>query len=123
MALLVLLAAAAPARVVAPDLLLLRQAPRLDLDGSLEILLGHAIGQLARGRRGERARLLVAAARVGVAAGRRARRAAADRPGAGLGTLLLSRPAATAAVLALDLDLDVEDEARELLPDRVDQAL
>src|SRR5262249_42537205 len=74
----------------------------------------------ARGRRGERARLLVATAGVLVAPGGRAGVAAADRPGRALRLLLgLS---ATATVLALDLDLDVEDEARELLPDRVDQA-
>src|SRR5215208_6333797 len=124
MALLELLATAAPARIVATDLLVLVQYALLDLHRLVDLVDGvgrralDALGNAARGRCRQRARLgLATPAVVAVAAGRRAARAAADRPaGAGLRTRV-----GAAAVLALDLDLDVEDEPRELLPDRVDQ--
>src|SRR4051794_16454284 len=113
MALLELLAGAAPARVVAADLLLLGDAARLDVHGLRELAvvavghgLSHLAGHDARGRRGQGARLDLAAAgvlEVGAAA-----------------PLLRGERLACAAG-ALDLHLDVEDEARELLPDRLDQ--
>src|SRR5215211_4837131 len=125
MALLVLLAGPAPAGIVAADLLLLVEHALLDLDRLVDLLDGvrrgalDALGHAARGRRRERAGLSLAApaALVAVAAGRAARPAADRPPAAGLRSGGLA-----AAVLALDLDLDVEDEAGELLPDRVDQA-
>src|SRR5215211_4489384 len=104
MALLVLLAGPAPAGIVAADLLLLVEHALLDLDRLVDLLDGvrrgalDALGHAARGRRRQRAGLSLAAP-AGLRSG-------------GL----------AAAVLALDLDLDVEDEAGELLPDRVDQA-
>src|SRR6476661_2346561 len=110
MALLELLAGAAPAWVIAANLLFLRDAARLDVDGLQELAL-LAVGSLAerdaRGSRREGARLRARAAELEVArpASTRARRERLRR----------------AAVGALDLDLDVEDEARELLPDRLDQ--
>src|SRR5215211_1855270 len=125
MALLVLLAGPAPAGIVAADLLLLVEHALLDLDRLVDLLDGvrrgalDALGHAARGRRRQRAGLSLAApaALVAVAAGRAARPAADRPPAAGLRSGGLA-----AAVLALDLDLDVEDEAGELLPDRVDQA-
>src|SRR4051812_3970429 len=107
MALLELLAGAAPAWVITADLLLVGDAAGLDVD-RLDQLALVAIGRLAqrdtRGGRGQRARLHAAAAEVevGVAA-------------------LLRGEALAVAIGSLDLDLDVEDEARELLPDRLDQ--
>src|SRR5688572_28168675 len=118
MALLELLAGPAPARVVAADLLLVGDAPGLDLLRRL----GRRVGRVARSlrhtrgngaarhgrRRGLQRAGLVRRRAARVVEGRLARAsAAADGP-------LLA-----AAVLALDLDLDVEDVARELLPDVV----
>src|SRR3954470_18067325 len=100
--LLELLAAPAPARVVAADLLFLVDVPRLHLDGQVEhLLLGvlDARRHHAGRRRGERARRPLGAA------------AGVLQP-AGTGRLLLE------AVRALVLDLHVVDVARELLPDR-----
>src|SRR5687768_9322522 len=121
MALLELLARAAPARVVPADLVLVGDASRLDLLRRLRRGVGRIPGGLRHarrhrpsgdGRRGglERARLVRGrAARVVESAGAAGTPAAADRP-------LLA-----VAVLALDLDLDVEDVPRELLPDVVHQ--
>src|SRR4051794_12263692 len=98
MAVLKLLTTAAPARLVAPELLVLVEAPGLDVDrlGHLvhRVLRGlrDARGNGSRGRRGERARLVLgAAAGVAQAAGR-------ARPGGG-------RPVLAGTVLALHLDL------------------
>src|SRR6476660_9515811 len=99
-ALLKFLARPAPARVVAADLLDRGDAPLLD-DRRRLLVLGVLTG-LAGGRLGERARAAVDAARVGHAA--RARLRPARR------VLLLGR----GAVVALDLDLDVEDHPREV---------
>src|SRR5688572_28182715 len=112
MALLELLAGAAPAWVVAANLLVLVEHALFHLDGLVDLFDGvgrrarDALGDAARRRRGERARLLGALAAVVAVAGRRgARRAAARRPA----RAALGRLAATRAVLALDLHLDVED--------------
>src|SRR3954447_23976979 len=110
--LLELLAAAAPARVVAPDLVALVDVARLDLhrhvdvDAVLRRVLDAAARDTRRGRCGKRARLIAAAAVLQPARSRRTR------------ALRLE----AVAVLALVLDLDVEDVAGELLPDRGDQA-
>src|SRR4051812_730753 len=125
MALLELLAGTAPTRVVAPDLLLLVEHPLLDLHFLVDLVERvrrgalNALGHAAGGRCRQRARLGLAAAAavVGQPARGAAARAAADRPAG----LRAGASAVGAAVLALDLDLDVEDEARELLPDRVDK--
>src|SRR5688572_23489084 len=115
MALLELLPGPAPARVVAADLVLVGHAAGLDLRRWLGGGVGRVLGGLgdpggdraARhgGRRGLESRRLVGRrpARV-VQPGLARAPAAADGPLAG--------PAATTvAVLALDLDLDVEDVA------------
>src|SRR5689334_14003361 len=98
------LAAAAPARVVAADLLDRRDAALLD--GRCGLRLG-VLAPVGRGRIAQRAGLRGPdATRVGDAA-------VAGR-GPGRRVLLLRR----VAVLALDLDLDVEDHPREVRPDR-----
>src|SRR5436190_21866067 len=103
MALLELLAGAAPAGVVAADLLLLGDPARLDV-GRLEQLALLAVGGLAergaRGGRGERAGLGAGAAELQVA----------------VAAALLRAERLRGAARVRDLDLDVEDEARELLP-------
>src|SRR5690349_16941205 len=116
MALLELLAGAAPAWVVAADLLALVDVPPLDVHGHRELLViavGRGLGDLAwhdaRSRGGERARLRLGGPAL-VLEPRRLARAGLRR-----GELL------RLPVRPLDLDLDVEDVARELLPDRVDQ--
>src|SRR3954468_11283692 len=103
-ALLELLARAAPARVVAPELVVLVDAALLDRRGWLRA--GRAgVDPVAPAAVGARL-VLERAARVGV------------RPGAtGLGADRL------VAVGALDLDLDVVDHAREVRPDGVHQVL
>src|SRR5688500_12564639 len=118
MALLELLARAAPARVVAADLLLVGDAPCLDLLRRLRRGLrcvARGLGDTRRnrsarggGRCGLQRAWLVSRRATGVVEGPCAARARAapDRP----------LPAA-AAVLAFDLDLDIEDVAREFLPD------
>src|SRR3954452_16600373 len=114
MAVLELLPGAAPARLVAPELLVLVQAPGLDVHR-----LAHLVGGVPRRRRdpgrhgtgrrsGERARLVL----------RAAARVAEPARGAGAGG---GGPLLAGSVLALDLDLDAEDVAAELLPDRVDE--
>src|SRR6476661_2630979 len=99
MALLELLAGAAPAWVIAANLLFLRDAARLDVDGLQELAL-LAVGGLAerdaRGSRREGARLRARAAELEIARG---------------AATLLRREVLARAVGALDLDLDVEDEA------------
>src|SRR3954471_20922996 len=108
MALLELLAGAAPAWVVATDLLLLGDAPRLDVSGLQELALLAVRGlaqRRARCRGGQRARLNAATAELEVA----------------IPAALLRREGLSGAARVLDLHLDVEDEARELLPDRLDQ--
>src|SRR4051812_47930705 len=115
-ALLVLLARAAPARVVAPDRLVLVDATLLHgLDRLLLVDLGVALGRDAAGRGGrQRARLRGAdAAGVGDPAARRAR----PRSRA-LGQVVVT---AAVAVRGVDLDLDVEDHPREVRPDGVHQ--
>src|SRR4051794_13936527 len=123
-ALLELLARPAPARVVAPDLL-------GRLDPALLDRRRHVVGRVDRvavgadrragrgraaGRRGQRARLRrVAAAAVRDLAGTRRGAARPRRP-----RLVLLRRG-RAAVLALDLHLDVEDHPGEVRPDRVHQ--
>src|SRR3954447_24075501 len=115
------LARPAPARVVAPDLLGRLDPPLLDRRGDLVRRLHPAAVRADPGRagaarrRGERARLRGPdAAGVRDLAG--ARRAAARRD-ARPRLVLLRR----LAVLALDLDLDVEDHPREVRPDGVHQ--
>src|SRR4051812_23972947 len=109
--LLELLAAAAPARVVAPDLVALVDVARLDLHRHVEVLavLGRVLDAAACHSRGcscgQRARLIAAAAVL--------------QPTRGGGTRGLGLEAV--AVLALVLHLYVEDVAGELLPDRCDQ--
>src|SRR3954471_21127066 len=111
---------AAPARVVAPDLLGRLHPPlldrRSDLVGRLHrVAVGADGGARAARRLGERARLRSAdAAGVRDLAG--ARRAAARRDARPRLVLLRGR-----GVLALDLDLDVEDHPREVRPDGVHQ--
>src|SRR4051812_34633951 len=98
MTLLELLAGAAPARVVAADLLLLVHVPRLDLHRQVEHLLLGVVERPCGPCRcscRQRARLVSPAAVL-------------ERPRA---ALLLE------AVRALVLDLHVVDVARELLPD------
>src|SRR4051812_10145208 len=112
MALLVLLAGAAPAWVVAADLFLLVEHALLDVHFLVDLVdrvrrgALDALGHAARGRCRECTRLSLAAAAavVGQASGRAAARSAADAPGTRLRT-----SAVAASVLALDLDLDVED--------------
>src|SRR5829696_7367792 len=107
-ALLELLAGPAPARVVAADLLGLVDPPLLHDRGLHDLLGVDAVAVAAVG-----ARLVVErAARVGE--GRAARRAAR-----GVGR----RERLALAVLALNLDLDVVDHAREVGPDRVHEIL
>src|SRR3954471_22080773 len=117
-----LLAGPAPAGVVAADLLALVHPPRLHGSRGGDLVdrhlrrARHARRYGARGRRRKGARLVLGGATLVLEA-----RAGRARAGCGLprgrdGT------AARPAVLALDLDLDAEDVARELLPDRVDQA-
>src|SRR4051794_4587646 len=108
MALLELLAGAAPAWVVAADLLLLGYAPCLDVSRLQELALLAVRGlaqRRARCRGGQRARLNAATAELEVA----------------IPAALLRREGLSGAARVLDLHLDVEDEARELLPDRLDQ--
>src|SRR5215212_5654099 len=127
MALLELLAGAAPARVVAADALLVGDAPRLDLRRRL----GRGVRRVLRGIRdagrygpaggcrggGLQSARLVGRGAAGVVQAGLARSAtAADGP---LPTATAT--AASVAVLALDLNLNVEDVARELLPDVVHQ--
>src|SRR4051794_32074269 len=108
---LVLLARSAPAGVIAPDLLRLVDAALLDLGELLGVLLAVVVPILGRrhrrpGARGvERARLRAAASRVGEAAAARGR--------GGGPRLMLGHRRARGAVLALHLDLDVEDHPRE----------
>src|SRR5918999_5486387 len=98
-ALLELLAGSAPARVVAPELLVLADAALLDHRRRLvRLLAGLSVG----------ARLVVQRAARVLERGRAA-------------ALLLRH--ALVAVLALDLDLDVVDHAREVGPDGVHQVL
>src|SRR3954451_4421351 len=107
-ALLELLARAAPARVVAADLLVLVDDALLD-DRGLDRLVGVdavAVPAVGAGLVVERA------ARVGE------RRAAGGAPGAVGGPERLAL-----AVLALHLDLDVVDHPREVRPDRVHEVL
>src|SRR4051794_34993495 len=111
-ALLEFLARAAPARVVATDLVALVHVPGLDDGEGLDRRAVLVVGDLgpggARGGGGQGARLaLGAAARVLEVA--RAVGAA----------LALRREGAVGR--SLDLHLDVEDVARELLPDRLDE--
>src|SRR4051794_36587485 len=109
------LARAAPARVVAADLLGRLDAPLLHRRGVIDPVDREAVGpdRHVAGRLGQRARLRGrAAARVRYLGG--ARRAAARRDRRPR-LVLLRRD----AVLALDLDLDVEDHPREVRPDRV----
>src|SRR5436305_12886265 len=108
MTVLELLAAAAPARLVAAELLVLVEAAGLDVNG-LRDVVGGVLGGLrdAGGDRpgcrgGERARLVLGTPAFIAQAPGRAR--AGGR-----------RPLLALAVLALDLDLDAEDVARELL--------
>src|SRR3954453_20965170 len=115
------LARPAPARVVAPDLLGRLDPPLLDRRGDLvrrlhRVAVRADAGRAGAARRlGERARLRGPdAAGVRDLAG--ARRAAARRD-ARPRLVLLRR----LAVLALDLDLDVEDHPREVRPDGVHQ--
>src|SRR5919199_3897072 len=109
------LARAAPAGVVAPDLVVLPGAPRLDLHRLHDVLvavrrrLRDLAWDRAGRRRGERARLRLTAPAARVLEVARTARAALLRRVGGI------------PVGALDLDLDVEDVARELLPDRLDQ--
>src|SRR4051812_36721688 len=108
MALLELLAGAAPAWVVAADLLFLGYAPRLDVSGLQELALLAVRGlaeRRARCRGGQGARLNAATPELQVA----------------VPAPLLRRERLSASARVLDLHLDVEDEARELLPDRLDQ--
>src|SRR4051794_3994728 len=120
MALLELLARPAPARVVAADLLALVHVAGLDMRQELGgIVIGelHARrrGTTGCGRRGQCAWLVLRrAARVAEVA--RGARVGAGGPGTVWRLLLRA-----VAVLALDLHLDAEDVARELLPDRVHQ--
>src|SRR3954454_8593048 len=111
--LLELLAAAAPARVVAPDLVALVDVARLDLHRHVDVaavVAARVLRAAPRNARGcrccECARLIAAASVLQPARGGRTR---------GLGLEAV-------AVLALVLHLDVEDVAGELLPDRADQA-
>src|SRR5436305_6158489 len=108
MAVLELLAGAAPTWLVAAELLVLVQAPGLDVHGLRDLVdSGDACRDGASGGRGQRARLVLgAAARVAEVPGRAGARG--------------RRPLLAVAVLALDLDLDPEDVAAELLPDGVD---
>src|SRR3954447_17467200 len=115
------LARPAPARVVAPDLLGRLDPPLLDRRGDLvrrlhRVAVRADAGRAGAARRlGERARLRGPdAAGVRDLAG--PRRAAARRD-ARPRLVLLRR----LAVLALDLDLDVEDHPREVRPDGVHQ--
>src|SRR3954452_24506913 len=108
MALLELLAGAAPAWVVAADLLLLGYAPCLDVSRLQELALLAVRGlaqRRARCRGGQGARLNAATPELQVA----------------VPAPLLRRERLSASAGVLDLHLDVEDEARELLPDRLDQ--
>src|SRR5947209_11912005 len=118
MALLVLLPRAAPARVVAADLVALVDMPCRD-DRHHELLLsvggGGPLGDHARGGGGEGAWLRVGGS-AGVAQPPGGARVGRGRPG-GL------RSWRGAGALTLHLDLDVEDVAGELLPDRVDERL
>src|SRR4051794_2495138 len=115
-ALLVLLARAAPARVVAPDRLVLVDATLLHgLDRLLLVDLGVALGRDAAGRGGRQRTGLRGAdtAGVGDPAARRARAG-----GRALGQVVVT---AAVAVRGVDLDLDVEDHPREVRPDGVHQ--
>src|SRR3954467_5350472 len=109
MAVLELLAGAAPARLVAAELLVLVEAPGLDVDGLRDLVDGvvRGLGDAGRdhpgGGRREGARLVLGPAAGVLKAGGRGRTH-------GRGPLL------PCAVLPFHLDLDAEDVARELLP-------
>src|SRR5215211_8959661 len=114
MALLELLARAAPAGVVAPDALLVLEVPRLDRSGKPLRLLDRPRrgARAALGRGGQRARLVGGGA-AGVAEGTGGAGVARGAPLRG-GLLV-----GAGAVAALDLHVNVEDVARELVPDVV----
>src|SRR4051794_15777188 len=115
-ALLELLARAAGARVVAPNLVVLAGDSLFDDGGErqlglVDLAVGVGLGALisAGHRHGDRLGAAHrAAARVGDAAARRGRAARGAR-----------RRDGALAVAALDLDLDVVDHPREVGPDRV----
>src|SRR3954451_14987538 len=110
-----LLPGAAPAGVVAAELLVLVDHALLDDRRRLELLLGRRVGPRGAAggaRRGHREVVRPAhAARVGHVAAR-----GGGPPGG-------ARRDRAVAVLALHLDLDVEDHAREVRPDGVHQVL
>src|SRR5918994_5657386 len=114
MALLELLAGAAPAGVVAADLLGVVEAAGLHGDRRLDRLRGHLAGLLRarRHRRAGRCRDRVAArepaAARGVEVARGARAVAAEAP---------ARPAGGRLLRLLHLHLDVEHVPGELVPD------
>src|SRR4051794_3423879 len=111
-ALLKFLAGAAPARVVAADLVALVHVPGLHdrqrLDRRAVLVVGDLRPGGARRRRCERARLALGAAARVLEVASAVAAAAPLRPEG-------------AVARALDLHLHVEDVARELLPDRLDE--
>src|SRR5688572_29220578 len=113
MALLELLARAAPAWVVAADLLLFRDSPGLDLLRRLGGRVGCVARRLrhTRGNRAARHGRRRGLQRAGLV-GRRAARVVEGR--LARASSAADGPLLAATVLALHLDLDVEDVAREL---------
>src|SRR5215217_8203826 len=109
MALLELLAGAAPAWVVAADLLVLVEPARLDdRERADQLLVLGLYRHRPAGRRGDRLAALSGLAACVVQAGRG-------------GRVLAGATARRCRLLRLDVHLDVEDVARELVPDVVHQ--
>src|SRR5215217_32289 len=113
MTLLEFLARAAPTGIVAPDLLVLVEPAGLDGLGQRDLVAGH-VGRVLGPRRDRR----------GLPRGGRDRRLAGrrvtPRVAVGAGVTAADRPGWAGRLLLLfHLDLDVEDVARELVPDVV----